>query len=129
MLEPARPLTALTLTTSDLRARPASRVGSFRFRLPGGEGVLTVFRLDDAAEPHLFLPFRDAAAGSESYAAGRYVEIQQLAGGLVEVDFNRAYNPDCAYGITASCPLTPAENTLPFAVRAGEMAPPPGAAH
>lgn len=129
VLEQVQPVTRLTLATSDGRARPASRVGTLRFLLPGGEGVLTVFRLDDAPDPHLFLPFRDATAGSETYGAGRYVEVHPLAGGLVEVDFNRAYNPDCAYGIAASCPVTPAENTLPFAVRAGEMAPPPDAAH
>ncbi|MGV8041591.1 MAG: DUF1684 domain-containing protein [Thermoanaerobaculaceae bacterium] len=129
VLETVGPVTRLTLATSDGQARPASRVGTLRFLLPGGEGVLSVFRLDDAPDPHLFLPFRDATAGSETYGAGRYVEVHALAGGLVEVDFNRAYNPDCAYGITASCPVTPAENTLLFAVRAGEMAPPPGEAH
>lgn len=128
MLEPGQRPGRLTLATSDGRARPASRVGTLRFVVPGGEGVLSVFRLDDVPEARLFLPFRDAAAGAETYGAGRYVEVRPLPGGLVEVDFNRAYNPDCAYGIAASCPLAPAENTLPFPVRAGEMAP-PGTAH
>lgn len=120
----ARTVTRLALATSDGRARPASRIGTIRFVLPDGEGELAVFRLDGAGAEHLFLPFRDAAAGTETYGAGRYLEVRLLPGGLAEVDFNRAYNPDCAYGLAASCPVAPAENTLPFAVRAGEMMPP-----
>ncbi|HNX49163.1 MAG TPA: DUF1684 domain-containing protein [Thermoanaerobaculaceae bacterium] len=114
---------ALTLTTSDGTARPARRVGSARLRFPAGEGTLALYTLDDAADDHLFVPFRDTGAGRDTYGAGRYVEAKLLAGGVVELDFNRAYNPDCAYGIAASCPITPAENTLPFAVSAGEMMP------
>lgn len=94
--------------------------------MPAGDALLSVYRLDDLSAElpeHLFLPFRDAGAGSETYGAGRYVDVEPLAGGVVAVDFNRAYNPDCAYGISAQCPITPAENTLPFAVCAGEMTP------
>lgn len=129
VLEPLRPEVALTLATSDGRARPARRVGRLRLVLPGGEVALWVYRLDDVAEDHLFLPFRDAGAGGETYGAGRYVDVRQLPGGLVEVDLNRAYNPDCAYGIAASCPVTPDENTVPLAVTAGEMSPLGGASH
>lgn len=121
--EPQRPPVELTLAASDGTPRSARRVGSLRLRFPAGEGTLALYTLDDAADPHLFVPFRDAAAGRETYGAGRYVEATLLAGGVVELDFNRAYNPDCAYGIAASCPITPAENTLPFAVEAGEMMP------
>ncbi|HPC81903.1 MAG TPA: DUF1684 domain-containing protein [Thermoanaerobaculaceae bacterium] len=119
----AGPTVRVTLATSDGRSRLASRVGTLKVVLPGGEGALAVFRLDDAASAHLFVPFRDAAAGHETYGAGRYLEVHPRPGGLVEVDFNRAYNPDCAFGITASCPVAPSENTLSFAVPAGEMSP------
>ncbi|MCU0290806.1 MAG: DUF1684 domain-containing protein [Thermoanaerobaculaceae bacterium] len=121
--EPERSPVALTLAASDGTPRPARRVGSLRLRFPAGEGTLALYTLDDVADAHLFVPFRDAGAGRETYGAGRYVEATVLAGGVVELDFNRAYNPDCAYGIAASCPITPAENTLPFAVEAGEMMP------
>jgi len=127
MLEPVVPPQPLTLAASDGSQRPAVRVGRLRLRFPAGAAVLTVFQLADlrdASPEHLFLPFRDSLAGRETYGAGRYLEVVPLGGGVVEVDFNRAYNPDCAYGITARCPITPEENTLPFAVPVGERLPP-----
>lgn len=127
MIQPIRPPQPVTMSTSSGNVRPAHRIGRIHVSLPGGEANLTVFQLDDIRQQvpdNLFLPFRDAGAGTRTYAAGRYVEIQQLAGGVVQVDFNRAYNPDCAYGIVAQCPVTPPENTVPFLIRAGEMLPP-----
>jgi uncharacterized protein (DUF1684 family) len=127
MLELIDPPQPLEIAASDGKRRPAHRVGHVRLNFPGGTAVLTVYRLDDMGpdDPDaLFLPFRDAGSGKETYGAGRYVDVERLPGGVVEVDFNRAYNPDCAYGITGSCPITPQENTLPFAVKAGEMMPP-----
>ncbi|HUK12397.1 MAG TPA: DUF1684 domain-containing protein [Thermoanaerobaculaceae bacterium] len=126
-LEPVVPPEPLEIAASDGRQRPAHRVGRLRLRLPGGVAVLAVYQLDDMRQSYpdnLFLPFRDAGAGSVTYGAGRYVDVERIAGGLVRVDFNRAYNPDCAYGIAGQCPITPAENTLAFAVRAGEAMPP-----
>ncbi len=126
IVEPVSPPEPLRLPTSSGEIRPAHRIGRIRLRLPNGDATLALFVLDDlqaTAPDHLFLPFRDAGAGRETYGAGRYVEIVRQSGGVVEIDFNRAYNPDCAYGITAQCPITPVENTLPFAVEAGEMMP------
>ena len=126
MLEQIDPPQLLRLAVSSGKERSAHRVGRLRLRMPAGDALLSVYRLDDLSAElpeHLFLPFRDAGAGSETYGAGRYVDVEPLAGGVVAVDFNRAYNPDCAYGISAQCPITPAENTLPFAVCAGEMTP------
>jgi hypothetical protein len=123
MLEPV-PAEQLRLATSDGTVRQALRVGRLHLGFPAGRATLAVYRLADVADSeHLFLPFRDALAGKETYGAGRYVEVARLPGGVLEVDFNRAYNPDCAYGITAQCPIAPAENTLPFAVRGGERMP------
>lgn len=72
-------------------------------------------------EEELFIPFRDATCGSESYGGGRYVRVEKT--GLIEVriDFNRATNPLCAYDEEFSCPLPPSENWLEFPIRAGEM--------
>jgi uncharacterized protein (DUF1684 family) len=124
MLQPAAAPQPLRLAASDGSVRPAHRVGRVRLDFPGGVGTLAVYRLDDMGDSEaLFLPFRDAGAGSETYGAGRYVDVERLTGDVVEIDFNRAYNPDCAYGITAQCPITPEENTLPFKVEAGEMMP------
>lgn len=69
-----------------------------------------------------FVPFTDATSGVETYPAGRYLDIVMSAapGDTVAVDFNRAYNPYCAYNDNYSCTLPPAENTLPVAVKAGE---------
>jgi len=77
----------------------------------------------------LFLPFRDATSGAETYGAGRYLldtvkgaDLGAAGGGLV-LDFNFAYNPSCAYDPKWACPLAPPANRLPAAVRAGERAP------
>ncbi len=127
MVEPIDPPEAFRIAASSGEPRPAHRVGRVRLAFPGGTAVLTVYQLDDIRdrEPDLlFLPFRDAGAGRDTYGAGRYVDIGRLPGGVVEIDFNRAYNPDCAYGIAGECPITPPENTVPFAIRAGEKIPP-----
>ena len=126
LLPPVVPAEPLKLGASDGGFRPAHRVGRVQVRLPGGQATLAVYRLDDLARTeadNLFLPFRDAAAGGDTYGSGRYVEVERRPGGVVEIDFNRAYNPDCAYGMAAQCPVTPVENTVSFAVRAGEMVP------
>jgi len=126
IIAPIDPPEPLRIAASDGSLRPAHRVGRVRVRFPEGEATLTVFSLDDIqgeVPGLLFLPFRDAGAGTETYGAGRYLEVGSLPGGVVSLDFNRAYNPDCAYGIAGQCPITPPENTVPFAIRAGEMIP------
>jgi len=127
MLEPVSPPEPLRIAASNGEQRPAHRVGRVRLRFSGGVTVLSLFQLDDIREQYpdeLFLPFRDAGAGTDTYGAGRYLDVERLPGGVVGLDFNRAYNPDCAYGIAGRCPITPPENTVPFAVKAGEMMPP-----
>jgi uncharacterized protein (DUF1684 family) len=124
MLERVDAPRQLRLAASDGSVRPAHRVGRVRLDFPGGVGTLNVYGLDDVGDPsNLFLPFRDAGAGSATYGGGRYVDVERLPGGVLEIDFNRAYNPDCAYGVTAQCPIAPEENALPFKVEAGEMMP------
>ncbi len=127
MIQPVVPPEPLRMAASNGQERPAHRVGRVVLRFPGGEATLAVYQLDDlrAVEPdELFLPFRDGGAGRETYGAGRYLDVKRLPGGVVSLDFNRAYNPDCAYGIAGECPITPAENTVGFAIKAGEKMPP-----
>jgi uncharacterized protein (DUF1684 family) len=69
----------------------------------------------------LFLIFEDVTSGAETYAAGRYLYIPYPGeDGVAEIDFNKAYNPPCAFTEYATCLLAPPENRLPFEVRAGE---------
>ncbi len=92
------------------------RFARFKFTVDGQEAELTIYR-----SPHgFFLPFVDSLAGAETYPAGRYLEPEPLPGGRFFIDFNLAYNPYCAYNEMWSCPLTPAENRLKVAIRAGE---------
>jgi len=92
------------------------RFGSFKFRVDEQDVELTIYQ----NEHGYFLTFVDSQAGSETYPAGRYLEPEPLPGGRFLVDFNMAYNPYCAYNEKWSCPITPAENRLKVAIRAGE---------
>ena len=95
------------------------RAGVARFDVEGERAQVTLFASDDMDE--LFLPFRDATSGKETYGAGRYLEVEPPdASGVVEIDFNLAYNPYCAYNPEWSCPIPPGENWLAVPIRAGE---------
>lgn len=95
------------------------RAGVVRFEVDGEPARLTLFASPDMRE--LFLPFRDATSGNETYGAGRYLEVDQPSlDGTVEVDLNYAYNPYCAYNPEWSCPIPPGENWLAVPIRAGE---------
>jgi len=72
------------------------------------------------AEESLSILFTDRTSGAESYATGRYLDLGPPRDGLYTLDFNRAYNPLCAYTHVYNCPIPPQENALPIAMRAGE---------
>ena len=116
----------LTLLSTTGKARPCETYGSVSFVLRGQACRLRVYRLLDVEAPSLttslFLPFTDGTTGAETYPAGRYVNIEGPEKGPYVVDFNRAYNPQCAYGAPErfACPVTPAENRLPVRIEAGE---------
>ena len=99
--------------------------GRFVFEHEGRELGLTAYRM--VPEPpgfdELFVPFKDATTGKQSYGAGRYLDIPRLDGDDYVLDFNRAYNPSCAYSPRYNCPYPPPENTLPVPVEVGEMVP------
>ena len=87
----------------------------------GQEGALTLF--GPAQGPQYgFLPFTDATTGVDTYGAGRYLDLEPPEEGAetMEIDFNQAYNPYCAYTHFYNCPIPPAENQLEFEVKAGE---------
>lgn len=73
------------------------------------------------SEREVFFVFRDRTSGKETYGAGRFLKAKPAQNGKIGLDFNRAFNPPCAFTPFATCPLPPPENWLPFAVPAGEQ--------
>jgi uncharacterized protein len=118
-VEPSNNTETVIFETTTGDTQQYRRYGQFTFRVDGEEVQLTLF----VGQHGYFLPFVDANAGKETYAAGRYLEPESLGGQRFHVDFNVAYSPYCAYGPAWSCPITPAENHLKVAIRAGEMLP------
>ncbi len=121
--------------SSGPHAMPLRRAGRVSFTLGGDAITLAVYWID-VYGGGLFLPFRDTTSGGETYGAGRYLhdtvkgsELLRLddtdehgySGGQALLDFNYAYNPSCAYDPRWVCPLTPPENRLAVAIRAGEL--------
>lgn len=115
-LEEFDPKPAIEMPTSTGAVQRYQKFGRFTFTVDGQPAALTLY----AGEHGYFLPFVDSLANTETYGAGRYLEPEPLGGGRFLVDFNLAYNPYCAYNDNWSCPLTPFENRLKVAVRAGE---------
>jgi hypothetical protein len=112
-----------TITTTAGQPRPCERVGWLAFPIRAAEQRLQVYRLlDEGGSGTLFLPFMDATSGQETYPAGRYVDLEGPEGGPYVLDFNKAYNPMCAYGAPErfACPETPSENRLAVRIEAGE---------
>ncbi len=100
--------------------------GTFVFEHDGEEQRLTAYRMvpENPEYDLLFVPFKDATTGKESYGAGRYIDVKrQDEGDSYILDFNMVYNPSCAYSPRYNCPYPPPQNTLKVRVEAGEMIP------
>jgi uncharacterized protein (DUF1684 family) len=128
-LDPAMRVEAkLEPPASPKKLRVLNRVGQTEEYPSPGTLVFSIgdreCRLDAAQEPgksSLFILFRDATSQDTTYPMGRFLEAAAPdADGRTILDFNRAYNPPCAFTDFATCPIPPAQNDLPFAVRAGE---------
>ena len=110
-------------TTTD--RKPQYRVyGVLKFQIEGKELQLFVYQnLELITRPgfkdYLFLPFSDMTNGNETYIGGRYLDMRIPKEKMVTIDFNKAYNPYCAYNYKYSCPIVPLENDLKIEVRAG----------
>jgi uncharacterized protein (DUF1684 family) len=112
----------MQMVTTSGKIRPAEKVGFVAFSIDGKPYRLQVYRLTDGSAG-LFLPFADLTTGTETYGAGRYVDLVASSdAGPYELDFNLAYNPSCAYGAAERfvCPVTPTENRLDVRIAAGE---------
>jgi TonB family protein len=114
----------LHLKTSTSRLTNDRVYGYVEFSLRGKEFKLPVYQSAEAnRDPeyadHLFFPFTDLTNGVESYGGGRYIDLQIPKGDDIIVDFNKAYNPYCAYSSRYSCPKVPAENQMDIDIPAG----------
>lgn len=110
-------------TTTD-RLPKYKKYGTLYFELEGKPLSLNVYQnLDLIKKPgyedYLFLPFSDLTCGKESYIGGRYIDLRIPEGRTIEIDFNKAYNPYCAYNHKYSCPIVPLENDLEIEILAG----------
>ena len=93
--------------------------GNVTFEIEGVKCALKIFK---TPEGNLFLPFKDLTSNKETYGAGRYLDfgVEDVKDNRLTIDFNKAYQPFCAYNHTFTCPVPPAENFLNVSVKAGE---------
>ncbi len=122
--ENARPF---LMTTSTGSASEYVKYGTVTFYLDGHPHRLAVYRSLTLPRigkyrDYLFVPFRDKTNGKETYGGGRYLDLRagDIRNGTVVLDFNKAYNPYCAYSPAFSCPIPPSENRLKARIEAGE---------
>lgn len=103
------------------------KYGTLTFKIGNQSMNLSVYRnLDLMRMPqykdYLFLPYKDKTSSKATYGGGRYIDIKttDIKNGQVVIDFNKSYNPWCAYGDGFNCPVPPKENILKSAIKAGE---------
>lgn len=112
------------MPTSTSRLPEYVKYGEAHFTIDGEDLVLNIFKSvkpydEEGYEDYLFLPFTDLSSGDGSYGGGRYLDLRISEGDYITIDFNKAYNPYCAYSAKYSCPIPPKENDLPIRVEAG----------
>ena len=122
-LIPAKERIVVEMPTSQGKIRKHQRVGVLQFTLKGQALTLGAFVEAGAGLDRLFVPFSDMTSGTETYAAGRYLELDRTSSGVYTIDFNKAYNPYCYYNPDYDCPYPPRESRLPLPIRAGERLP------
>jgi len=103
------------------------RYAHINFVLNGKAIQMTLYRsvslsTNPVYKDHLFLPFTDETNNKETYGGGRYIDLDAKAilNNHIEIDFNKAYNPYCAYSDGYRCPVPPEENDLQLTIKAGE---------
>ena len=109
---------AIATTTGD--ERTYVKVATVGISIEGNDVALALY---STGHPGFFLPFRDATSGTETYGAGRYLDLDPNPDGTITIDFNYAYAPFCAYNEAYSCALPPVEDWLDVPIRAGERQP------
>ena len=122
------PSEILVIPTSSGKEKQYQVIGKVEFSVKE-EGKTTLYVLQDLAlaqieayKNYYFIPFRDATTGAETYGAGRYMDVT-IKGKKVTLDFNKAYNPYCAFSPRYNCPIPPERNHLKISIKAGEKTP------
>jgi hypothetical protein len=113
------------MKTTTERLPEYSLYGVVHFRHHGRTYSLNVYQNIElvkkpAYEKHLFIPFNDETNDKETYGGGRFLDITESGSDSLLIDFNKAYNPYCAYNHKYSCPIPPEENNLELRIKAGE---------
>ncbi len=111
---------SVIMTTSKGTRQLFNKTGYFELTIDGQPVKLQAYQSTERVDPSIFVPFRDATSGKETYGAARYLDLEVEHDDNYAVDFNYAYNPYCAYSEDYICPLPPAENWLKVPIRAGE---------
>ena len=111
---------SVMMVTSEGTRQLFNKVGRFDVAIEGQPVKLQAYQSAERDDPSLFVPFKDATSGLESYGAARYLDMKVEHDDNYLLDFNYAYNPYCAYNEGYICPLPPTENWLKVAIRAGE---------
>ena len=122
-LIPVKNKKPVTLSTNDGNQQQYVEYAYADFDLDGYHNRLLILEVLDAGpfRGKLFLAFGDETSAGETYGAGRYIDVVKVPGAnTITLDFNKAYNPYCAYIEKYSCPFPPPENLLKVAIRAGE---------
>jgi uncharacterized protein (DUF1684 family) len=115
-------LDSAIMVTSKGTRQLFNRVGYFDLVVDGKPVRIQAYQSAEREDPSLFVPFRDATSGKETYGAARYLDFEVEHDDNYAVDFNYAYNPYCAYSDDYVCPLPPRDNWLTVPIRAGEKA-------
>ena len=115
------------MPTSSGKTKKFRQYGLISFRIHDTACTLQVFQNLGLKDPkyadHLFIPFTDGTTYTETYGGGRYLDLttNDIKDGKLVIDFNKCYNPYCAFAGGYNCPIPPVENRLPVAIPAGEM--------
>lgn len=116
------------MPTSSGKSKKFVKYGVLNFKLDGKQYTLSVYQADAEILKKFpeyadlfFVPFKDSTNGKETYGGGRYIDLKLPKSGKVILNFNNAYNPNCAYGSERyNCPIPPKENFLKVDIKAGE---------
>ncbi|PHR95402.1 MAG: hypothetical protein COA80_10720 [Leeuwenhoekiella sp.] len=118
----------IEFATSSGHLRKYDKYAIAEFELNGKTFKLPIYqshtlRETEGYKDYLFLPFTDFTSGVETYGAGRYIDLRIPEGDTIIIDFNKAYNPFCAYSPNYSCPIPPGANDLKTEIKAGIRGP------
>ncbi|MBC7384170.1 MAG: DUF1684 domain-containing protein [Bacteroidia bacterium] len=122
IIEPINNAPVFELPHSHNATKPYKHYGRIKFELKGRSYTLIILEAANKKvgyENYLLVPFLDETNGANTYGGGRYIDILKPVGNTLELDFNLAYSPYCAYNSSFTCPVPPKENLLPVKIEAG----------